>query len=159
MKDNIKVNGFYRLNIVEDQEGEATVIGDSGWVENQITNVGYEDFIVGCVGSLAGSSRPSHLAIGTGTAPASDGTALPGELEDAAGCRFEVTPSAVSSKTARFVGTLASDVITATRAIQNIGLFAASLITAGSVMAGNTYTVSTLQTNQSVNCTYEIRFS
>jgi hypothetical protein len=159
MHDKSNVKGFYRLNVVEEKDGKSAVVGDSGWVENTITNVGYESYIVGCVGSIAGSSRPSHLAIGTGTAPATNGTALPGELSDDAGCRFAVTPSAVSSKTARFVGTLASGVITATRAIANIGLFATSAITAGSVMAGNTYTASTLQTNQSVNCTYEIRFS
>lgn len=159
MKDKTIVKGFYRLNIVEDKDGKAEVVGDSGWIKNQITNVGYESYIVGCVGSIAGSSRPSHLALGTGTAPASNGTGLAGELTDAAACRFAVTPSAVSSKTLQFVGTLASGVITATRAIQNIGLFATSAITAGSIMAGNTYTVSTLQTNQSVNCTYQIRFS
>ena len=159
MHEDSKINGFYRLNVVEEKDGKSVVVSDSGWVKNTITNVGYESYIVGCVGSIAGSSRPSHLAIGTGTAPATNGTGLPGELTDAADCRFAVTPSAVSSKTARFVGTLASGVITATRAIANIGLFATSAITAGSVMAGNTYTASTLQTNQSVNCTYEIRFS
>jgi hypothetical protein len=157
--DSVKAKGFFRLNIVEEDNGSAKVIGDSGWVENQITNVGYESYIVGSVGAIAGSSRPSHLALGLGTAPASNGTGLESELTDAAGCRVAVTPSAVSSKTCQFVGTLASNVITATRAIQNIGLFATSAITAGSIMAGNTYTASTLQTNQSVNCTYQIRFS
>ena len=159
MHDTSSVKGFFRLNVVENQDGRPVVVGDSGWQENQITNVGYESYIVGCVGSIAGSSRPSHMALGTGTAPASNGTGLEGELTDAAGCRFTVTPSAVSSKTLRFVGTLASGTITTTRAIQNIGLFAVSTYTNGSIMAGNTYTVSTLQTNQSVNCTYEIRFS
>lgn len=154
-KDKTGVKGFFRMQISEDGK----VVGDTGWKPNQITNVGYESYIVGSVGAIAGSSRPSYMALGTGTAPASTATALPGELGDVAGCRISVTPSAVSSKTLRFVGSLDSDVITATRAIANIGLFAVSTTQAGSIMAGNTYTTSTLQTNQTVNCTYEIRFS
>lgn len=159
MRDSVKVKGFFRLNIVEDRDGKALVVGDSGWKPNQITNYGYETGIVGCVGKIAGSLQASVMALGLGSAPASNGTGLESELVDAAGCRMTMTPSAVSSKTLQFVGTLASNIITTTRAIQNIGLFATSAITAGTVIAGNTYTVSTLQTNQSVNCTYQIRFS
>ena len=159
MKDSTAVKGFFRLNIIDHSNGKAEVVGDSGWKENQITNVGYETYIVGQVGSIAGSLRPSHLALGLGSTPASNGTGLESELVDAAGCRIAVTPSAVSSKTLQFVGTLASNVITATRAIANIGIFATSSITAGSIMAGNTYAASTLQTNQSVNLSYQIRFA
>lgn len=160
MRDSTKVKGFFRLNVVEHKNGKSKVVGDSGWKHNQITNVGYETYLVGQVGSIAGSLRPSHLALGLGTdAIASNATGLLSELTDAAGCRCAVTPSAVSSKTLQFVATLASNVITATRAIGNIGIFATSSITAGSIMAGNTYAVSTLQTNQSVNMSYQIRFA
>jgi hypothetical protein len=159
MRDSVKVRGFFRLQIV-DHDGEKTkVVGDSGWRPNQITNYGYETGIVGCVGKIAGSTQASVMALGLGTAPASNATGLESELVDAAGCRIAITPSAVSSKTLQFVGTLASGIITATRAIQNVGLFATSAITVGTVICGNTYTVSTLQTNQSVNCTYQLRFA
>jgi len=57
------------------------------------------------------------------------------------------------------VGTLASSVIVANRTIQNIGVFAASAVTAGSILCGNTYATSQLQTNQSVNVTYQLRFA
>jgi hypothetical protein len=41
--DGVKVRGFFRVQITEDGKG---VIGDSGWKENQITNLGLRDFIV-----------------------------------------------------------------------------------------------------------------
>lgn len=159
LKDSVKVRGFYRLNIVEHDNGEMKVVGDSGWVPNQITNYGYETGIVGSFGGVAGSKQPTHAALGIGTVPASNATGLDSELTDAAGCRISLTPSAVSSKTLQFVGTLASNTVTANRTINNIGLFATSAITAGTIIAGNTYATSQLQTNQSVNITYQIRFS
>ena len=161
-KNSVKARGFFRLNILEDKNGKDVVVGDSGWMPNAITNYGYETCIVGRVGSVAGGVFPTAMAIGTGTLVDVASSALPGELTDIAtgsGVRIAVTPTAVSSKTLQFVGTLASGSITATRAIQNIGLFATTAVTAGTCIAGSTYTVSTLQTNQSVNCTYQIRFS
>ena len=157
-----KVKGFFRLNIVENKDGASVVVGDSGWMPNAITNYGYESCIVGQVGSIAGSVRPNCLAIGTGTLINVASTALPGELTDistGSGLRCAVTPSAVSSKTLQFVATLASGSITGTQAIQNIGIFATTAVTVGSCIAGSTYTVSTLQTNQSVNMTYQLRFA
>ena len=159
MRDSVKVKGFFRLQVVDHGSSGAKVVGDSGWRPNAITNYGYETAIVGVVGKVAGSTQASVMALGLGTAPGAAATALESELTDATNCRIAVTPTAVSSKTLQFVGTLASGIATATRAIQNIGLFATSAITVGTVIAGNTYTVSTLQTNQSVNCTYQLRFA
>lgn len=156
ISDKSAVKGFFRLNVKEDGK----VVGDSGWIENQITNYGYETAIVGPVGAIAGSTRVTAFALGTGTVVASNSSALPGELTDATNCRISaLTPTAVSSKTLRFVGSLNSNIVTATRAIANIGLFAASAYTSGSCIAGNTYTTSTLATNQTVDATYELRFA
>jgi hypothetical protein len=164
MHDNSKVSGFFRLNIVEHDSGEAKVVGDSGWLENQITNYGYESCIVGRVGSVASVTPvyPQYVALGSGTTTASNATGLGSELTGgtaSSSIRVALTPTAVSSKTARFVGTLTSGYFSTTQAIQNIGLFAVSSITQGTIIAGQTYTQSTLQSNQSVNCTYELRFS
>ena len=115
------------------------VVGDSGWKRNQITNLGYQNYIVGSLGAIAGSSQVSYFALGTGGAPAASDTSLTGELTDAAGCRFTVTPSAVSSKTLQLTGSLASNVITANRSISNIGIFAVSTTAAGTLFAGNTF--------------------
>ena len=151
----INVKGLFRLRINEGGK----VVGDSGWVENTVTNLGFQHYIVETVGAIAGSTQASFLALGTGVAPGAAATNLPGELTDAANCRFTLSPSVVSSKTLRMVGTLASNIITAARTINNIGIFAVSTTNAGSILAGQIYATSSLATNQSVNCTYELQFS
>lgn len=156
----IIVKGFFRLNIIEHGEnGEAKVVGDSGWRENLVTDLGFQHYIIETMAGLAGSSQVSYFALGTGTAPAAAATSLPNELGDAAANRFTMTPSVVSSKTLQMVGTLNSNIITANRTIQNIGVFAVSTTQAGSILCGNTYATSQLQTNQSVNVTYQLRFA
>lgn len=153
--DQVVAKGFFRLQLTEDGK----VVGDSGWKKNLITNLGYQNFIVGSLGAIAASSQVSFLALGTGGAPIAADTALAGELTDAANCRFSVSPSAVSSKTLQLTGSLASNIIVANRSISNVGIFAVSTTNAGTLFAGNTYTSSQLQTNQQVNVTYQIRFS
>lgn len=156
----INVAGFFRLKIKEHStDGKTKVVGDSGWCKNLVTNLGFQHYIVESMGGIAGSSVVSYFALGLGTAPGATGTSLESELADAAGCRFTMTPTVVSSKTLNMVGTLASNVIVANRTIQNIGVFAASAVTAGSILCGNTYATSQLQTNQSVNVTYQLRFA
>lgn len=155
----INVAGFYRMKIVDHKDGKKKVVGDSGWCKNLVTNLGFQHYIIEPMGAISGSSQVSYFALGTGTAPGATDTALLGELSDAAACRFTMTPSVVSSKTLQMVGTLASNIITANRTINNIGVFAVSTTQAGSILCGNTYATSQLQTNQSVNVTYQLRFA
>jgi hypothetical protein len=49
--------------------------------------------------------------------------------------------------------------MSATADIQNIGLFAISNLTAGTILSGNTYETSNLNTNQDVQYSYEWRFA
>jgi hypothetical protein len=157
---NIKVAGFFRLNIINHEEdGSTKVVGDSGWKKNLVTNLGFQHYFIEPAAAIAGSSQVSYFALGLGTAPAATDTSLQSELTDAAGCRFTMTPSVVSSKTLQMLGTLASNIITANRTIQNVGVFAVSTISAGSMLCGNTYSTSQLQSNQSVNITYQLRFA
>lgn len=162
IRDSFKVKGIFRLNLIDyDEQGRERVVGDSGWVPNQITNDGYSRFLM-AFGAVANSSQVTVFALGTGTAPASNATALPGELQVVAGNRFSATStSVVNTKTYQTTGQLASGVITGTTtyAIQNVGLFATSAVTAGTVMAGNTYATSSLSSNQAVNVTYQIGFT
>lgn len=162
----VNVAGFYRLKIKEhNNDGSTKVVGDSGWVKNLVTNLGFQHYIVEAMGGITGSSQVSsgagggYFALGTGTAPGAANTNLVGELGDAGGCRFTMTPSVVSSKTLQMLGTLASNIVTANRTIQNVGVFATSSTGAGSILCGNTYATSQLQTNQSVNVTYQLRFA
>lgn len=154
-KDSVTAKGFFRLAI---KEGDK-VVTDSGWKANQITNLGFQNFIVGSLGAIANSSQVGYFALGTGGAPAAADTGLSGELTDASNLRFAVSPSAVSSKTLQLTGSLASNIVTATHNISNVGIFAGSTTAAGTLFAGNTYASSQLNTNQSVNVTYQIRFS
>jgi len=157
-RDAIKVRGFFRLQIVEDKDGGQRVVGDSGWKRNQITNLGFDQFLAQTLAGMAGSKTVSHVALGTGGAPAAGDTSLAGEIMSSTQ-RKTVSPSTIASKTAQFTAAFASSAsfLTASVNLSNIGLFNTS--TAGTLFAGNTYTSSACNTNQSVNVTYQIRFS
>jgi hypothetical protein len=158
-KDMAKVRGFYRLQISE----EGVVKGDSGWKENQITNGGFDEYIVRSLAGIAGSKQVVFAALGSGTAPASSGTALPGEYTNADfRAAMSVAPTvAGTSNYAQFAFTLDSGIYTGTDllTIQNVGLFDNSTAQAGQIFAGNIYTTSTLASNQKVEGTYQIRFA
>lgn len=160
-KDTLRIHGFYRLKIGKpDKDGRVVeVAGDSGYHPNTVVNLGFQHYLVESLGTISGSSFLSYAALGTGTAPAVTDTSLNGELTDAAGCRMAITPSVIASKTLQCAFTLNSNVITANRTLQNVGLFAVSTTAAGSMFAATTYATSQLQTNQAVNGTYQIRFS
>lgn len=161
-KDKTGVRGFFRLNITEDKDGKEVVVGDSGLRENQVVNTGIRDFLVDhLLGDSGNSKSISHMALGTGSAPASNGTALQGEIEDASNSRKAVSTSVVASRTAQFTAQFASSAsfVTASKAISNVGLFDSSAVTGGALFAGNTYTSSSLNTNQNVNVTYQVRLS
>lgn len=62
-KDSVKVQGMFRVNITENGK----VVGDSGWRKNQITNLGFNQYLVGSLGNISGKSV-THAALGTGGA-------------------------------------------------------------------------------------------
>ena len=157
-KDGMKVQGFFRVQLTEDGKG---IIGDSGWCQNQVTNDGIRQFIVGWLVSGTGK-QITHMQLGTGGAPTSAATALPSEITGTAGGgRAAVSTSVVASGTAQFTAAFASSnsFVTKTEAISNIGLFNTSAIGVGTLFAGNTFASSNCATNQSVNATYQIRFA
>lgn len=154
-KNTVSARGFFKLNVVNP---DGSVASTSGWRENQIVNTGYQDFLMYLLAGSAGSLRPSHAALGTGTVPASSATTLSGELTEAAG-RCALTTGTSGSKTVNYTFTLASGVIAAASTIQNVGLFSGSTQAGGTMMAGNTYATSSLATNQAVNGTYAIAFA
>lgn len=153
--------GFARIKIKE----RGKLVGDSGWAHNVITDYGLDEGL-GCVlASQAGSVRAAYAALGTGTAPATNTTALPGENVQVSNARDLLSYSTVTAATgtgctARFYGSFLSSEsrITTTIAIQNIGLYSGSATSGSNLLCGATYTVSTLNTNQDVNYTYEWRF-
>jgi hypothetical protein len=143
--------GIFRIQIREDGK----LVGDSGWQKNQITNLGYDQYLCQSLTGAAGKKSVTHLGIGTGTAPGAAATTLDGELAS----RVTVSTSTVSSKTAQFTCTFASSVFSTqgVKTISNLGLFETS--SGGTLFAGNTYTGSQWNTNQDVQATYQIRFT
>jgi hypothetical protein len=160
VKDGVNLKGCFRLKIKEDDR----VVGDSGWLENLVTNDGIDKFFARCFAGSTGSLQVSHISIGTGGAPASGDTSLTGESLEAskrAAVSLAFTQRAASNGTAtmQFAATLASSdsFITIANNISNIGLF--NSITNGTLMAGNTYTSSALATNQNIEMSYQIRIN
>jgi len=150
--DKVGVRGFYRLQIVDGEN----IVGDSYWNQNQVTNLGFNKFLVSALGSIAGSLYVSHVGLGTGTQPGAADTSLGSEV----GTRQAVTAAtSSSSKTVRFTSTFAAGWHTSASAfnISSIGLFNSS--SGGTVFAGNTYASSSCASNQAVNVTYDIIFS
>ena len=158
--NGIKVRGFFRLQLVERKDGKPVVVGDSGWTPNTVVNLGFSHYLVDLLGQGANSKQISRMMLGTGSAPNATHTTLDGELNTATYTRTTVSFTNTSSKTARFTATFASanSHITASVALSNIGIIN-NTTSGGTLMAGTTYTSSAWNTNQDVNCTYEIRFS
>lgn len=152
-REAIKVRGFFRVQIEDPEEG---VIGDSGWVENQVVNDGYNQYLVSALGSIAGSKYLTHAALGTGTQPAAAGTSLQGEIQ--ARTTFTAATSN-TSKALNITGTFVSsgNFCTTTQNISNIGLFNTS--SGGTLFCGNTYNSSSCASNQNVNFSYVINFT
>ncbi len=149
----IRVKGAFRLNIVEP---DGKIVGDSGWVKNLVTNLGFNQYLVSAIGSIAGSKYVSHVGLGTGAGPAAADTALGSEV----GTRQSVTAATSNtSKTVRFTATFAAGWHTSASAfnISSIGLFNSS--SGGTLFSGTTYASSSCASNQAVNVTYDLVFS
>jgi hypothetical protein len=147
--DGIKLKGFLRVQIVDKKTKR--VKGDSGWMQNQITNYGLESCFVGApIG--AGSVQAAGLILGSGTNPSSTTASLPGSNTDyyAAFDYSSVIGSLTARVSASFDGTLGAGTFA------NMGLLVAST---GSLLCGKTFASSALATDQDINATYEIRYT
>jgi len=149
--EGVRVRGFFRLQIEDEEFG---IVGDSGWQENQITNLGFLN-IVNQLGTSLTGSKHSHLALGSGGAPASNATTLGGEVEVRAALTAASSGSTALQMTATFAS--ANSFVTNTQNISNIGVFGTN--TGGTLLSGNTYASSSCATNQAVNATYTWTFA
>jgi hypothetical protein len=154
------IAGFARVQIRQD----GLLVGDSGWVHNVMTDYGMDEGLGQVLASQVGSVRAGYAALGTGGAPTTATTALPGENAATAGrdalSYVTVTAANATGVTSRYYGTFGSSEsrVTNTIAIANIGLYTGSGTSGSNLLCGATYTVSTLNTNQDVNYSYEWRF-
>ncbi len=161
MTQKISLSGFARVQIAENGE----IVGDSGWVKNLITDYGLDE----CLGQVlvggGASKRISAIALGEGSAPATDDGTVTLDQEIVAtnaGAKRQaysgsiVTAANGSGVTARYIATFGSGDRAATYDISNIGLY--SNTSGTGLMAGTTYASTKVNTNQDVHVTYEWQF-
>ena len=149
----LNVRGVYRIKLGESKDGKQLIVGDSGWQKNEVTNLGFQNYVCALIGELAGSVQVGAMVIGTGGAPATGDTTLAGETK-----RQSCGNAVVSSKTMRATLAIASgDHPGGTPDIANIALIN-STASGGTILCGNTYSSSTWNSNQGLSATYELRF-
>lgn len=149
MEQGIPIKGCFRVRLGEDDK----IVADSGWVDNMVVNLGVQDYLIDWLGAGAGGKNADTMIIGTGTAPASDATAIDGSTVQSAG-----SSSIVSSRTLQLTNSWASgdhpggtpNIRNAALANQGTGTF--------TIFCGGTFSSSAWNSNQALSITYQVRF-
>lgn len=153
MKDSLAVKGFLRLKIGHEKNGFTIVDGDSGWIQNQIVNLGWQDYILASIGGVSGSKQVGRAILGTGGAPASNATAVPNETARSS----SINAVTSGSFTLRFTTQWASgDHPGGTPDINVAGLIN-DTASGGTILCGQSFDSSTWNSNQGVSLTYELQ--
>lgn len=146
----LKVRGFYRLSLKNLRTGKEET---TPWRENAITADGFQNYIVGPIGAIAGSKTVTHLQVATQTtAPSSSQTSASGEFEARKGTTNSFVANGTLRATASWNTNEATQSTLGAVAIYNTS----SGGTCGSVA---TFSTSNKTTDQTLNITYEWRFS
>lgn len=146
----IKVRGFYRLMLHNTRTGKKLY---TPWRENVITGNGFQHYIVGPIAAIAGSKTITHLQLATQTtAPVSSQDTASGEFE----ARKATTNSFVANGTLRATASWNTNEATQST-LGAVAMYnTSSGGTAGSIA---TFATSNKTTDQTLNVTYEWRFS
>lgn len=149
-EEEVKVRGFYRLMLHDHKRGRKIY---TPWRKNVITADGFQNYIVGPIGAIAGSKTITHMQLATQTtAPVSTQTSASGEFE----ARKAVTNSFVANGTLRATASWNTNEGTQSN-LGAVALYNTSAAgTAGSIA---TFATSAKTTDQTLNVTYEWRFS
>lgn len=148
--EGVKVRGFVRVQLVNARTGEIDV---DKTFENAITANGFQHYIAGSLGAIAGSKQVSHMQVATQTAaPTSSQTSASGEFE----ARKGVTASFTGNGTAQFTAQYATNEATQST-LGAVALYNTSA--AGTAACVATFATSNKTTDQTLNITYQIRFS
>lgn len=153
-KDKFGLRGVFRLQIGEDgPDGKTRIVGDSGYIKNQIVNLGWQDYILASIGGVSGSKQVGRMILGTSNAaPASNGTSLGGETTRST----SINAATVGSFTLRFTTQWTSDLCPGACTLNNAALIN-NTASGGTILCGNTFSSSQWQTNQAVSATYELQ--
>lgn len=153
IQEDVKLKGCLRVRLGEEKNGKQKIVGDSGWVKNMIVNLGVQDYLIDWLGAGAGGKSASTIIIGTGTAPASNATAIDGTTVQSAG-----GSSIVASRTFQITNSWASgdhpggtpNIRNAALANQGTGTF--------TIFNGGTFASSAWNSNQALSITYQVQF-
>jgi hypothetical protein len=146
----ITVKGFVRFALENVKTGEIKM---SDWIPNAVCTDGFQNYICGTIGAIAGSKTISHMQCATqSNAPNSTQTSASGEFE----ARATTSNSCVSTKTLQMTGSWATNLATAS-ALNAIALYNTS--SGGSCAAIATFTSSQKTTDQTLSVSYQWQFS
>jgi hypothetical protein len=152
-RDTLAIKGFFRVQIVDRDTGK--VVGDSGYIQNQITNYGMAKCFVGGPAGDSGTVQVLGAMLGNGTNPASNATMLDTPNTD---YYSSVTKAINNSTQAQFTQSFNGTLGAAT--IANVGLFGVATYAATNTMiCGKTFASSAVATSQSVNLTYNLNYA
>lgn len=146
-----RIKGFFNVQIKDKRSGR--IVGDSGWCINTLTNNGLNAIAAQAI-AATGSYGVGFAAIGKGTDAI---LAADTGLTSVQNKYLSVSPSSVATGTARCTVSFDGSDNSATLTIGEIGLFKTDSV--GSMVAANTFTTSQMTTDQTLNATYELRFS
>lgn len=149
-REEVHVRGFYRLMLRDTKTGRKVY---TPFRKNVVTADGFQNYIVGPIGALAGSKTISHMQVATQTtAPSSSQTTASGEFE----ARKATTNTFVANGTLRATASWNTNEATQSN-LGGVALYnTSSGGTAGSIA---TFSTSAKTTDQTLNITYEWRFS
>ena len=153
MKEAVGIKGFLHIQLGHDENGKTVIDGDSGWVENQIVNLGWQDYILASIGSVAGSKYVKRALLATGGAPASNATALSGETTRST----DINVATVGSFTLRFTTEWASGAHPGGTPDLNAAALINDTGSNGTILCGTSFSSSTWNNNQGVSLTYELQ--
>jgi hypothetical protein len=149
--DGIRVRGFLRGQLVDPKTGK--IYGDTGWIQNKMTNAGLTQLALLVAGAAAGYSV-GYMAAGTQT------DAIDMSQTDVSGSVHSfVAPSSATSGTctATFTVDFGSASLASSCEVGVVGLYKTD--SAGSLIAAQTFATSQWNTNQDFNVTYQLRFA
>lgn len=156
MKNGISVKGFFRVQIVDKKTGK--IKGESPWMENLITNYGRENCIAAPPFGISGSVQATSMVLASASQATSDLSAASSMYEAYTDQYSSFVTAAIITgavtNTARITQSFSSN---ATMSLEAIGMVRAT--TGTNLICANSFTASTMSTDQTLNATYELRYA
>ena len=146
----VKIKGFVRGCLVNKKTGEVQM---GKWYENAVTADGFQNYICGPIGAIAGSKTITHLQVATQTtAPSSSQNSASGEFE----ARKTTSNTFSANGTLQCTASFATNEATQST-LGGVALYNTS--SGGTCASVATFATSNKTTDQTLNVTYQWRFS